>query len=397
MPFIVSRVILAGILGTLVVFFSFVSEQTKFSNNDAIELNTIAEKRSEHRTSSSTAILAKTQSTTSSPLKPQTKLLESEIKISESPKKVPETPKTSESPTANIRELPVFQPSSNLSELNLVLRSSIVNILCTSKLDEATKSITGSGVMIDPRGIILTNAHVAQYLLLRNFNAETAVDCTARTGSPAYPTYSLEILFMPKKWVEENKKNIVSENPLGTGEHDFALLAISGRIDKTPVLLPTPFITPNTEDSDIDQDGLVPHITLGYPAGFLGGIAVERDLYVTSAITYIKQVFTFKETTIDLISIGGTILAQKGSSGGAVVSSKNKKLIGLIVTTSDGITTAERDLRAITLSHVGRSLKEETGKNISEFLEGDLNEKIVRFKNDSLPYLAGLLVEEINR
>ena len=51
----------------------------------------------------------------------------------------------------------------SFSKINEVTRDAIVNIFCTTKSGGSFKPITGSGVVIDKRGIILTNAHVAQY------------------------------------------------------------------------------------------------------------------------------------------------------------------------------------------------------------------------------------------
>ena len=53
---------------------------------------------------------------------------------------------------------PVFSSE----ELNLKARRALVNILCTTKRGGLFSPISGSGVFIDPRGVILTNAHVGQ-------------------------------------------------------------------------------------------------------------------------------------------------------------------------------------------------------------------------------------------
>ncbi len=322
------------------------------------------------------------------------------------PKTTPLKPKPTPPPAAKPQPAPAPSPLPtstppppppvNTNDLNSQVRAATVNILCSSKVADATKVITGTGVVIDPRGVILTNAHVAQYLLLENYGGQGNIQCDIRTGSPAYPTYRSKLLYIPKKWVEDNKQDIIKENPVGTGENDFALLLVTGRIDNKP-LESLPFISAGVNDSDIDQTEKIPHVAAAYPAGFLGGVEIQKNLYASSIVTYINHVFTFNTDTVDLIALGGNVLAQKGASGGAVVSSSGKKLVGLVVTTSEGATTGERDLHAITLSHVNRSLKQFTGESLSTFLSDDLMFKMQLFYQDSFPYLSNILIAEVSK
>lgn len=300
-------------------------------------------------------------------------------------KTVPETPKI-EIPPVEI--LPKIE--TNLSELNTEVRKSIVNILCTTK-GNPLRAISGTGVIIDSRGVILTNAHIGQYYLLKEYAGPDSVTCAIRTGSPARLAYQSELLFISPLWIGDNRNNIKEENPLGTGENDFALVAITKKIDGSPIQESFIALDIDTEDNDIDREQIISHVVAGYPAGFLGGAEIERELYMASAIATIREVFTFKETTIDLIALGGNIVAQKGASGGAIVSSKNKKLVGLIVTTTDAETTGERDLRAITLAHIERSMREQSGSGIREYLKGNLNETAATFERTIFPTLTQIL------
>jgi hypothetical protein len=272
----------------------------------------------------------------------------------------------------------------------------LVNIICTTGSGGTLNPITGSGVIIDDRGVILTNAHIGQFFLLRDFPTKDNIECTIRTGSPAYPHYKAELLYISKKWIEDNGKNITSTNPMGTGENDFALLFITGSVNQNESLPASfPYIVPNINElteSEISTDS---YVVAGYPAGFLGGIAVQKDLFLTSANVTAKQIFTFKEKTIDVISLGGSAVAQKGASGGALVRQKDKKLVGIVVTTTEEKTTGERDLRAITTTHINRSLKDSIGKTLPEFLTGNLSQKVLEFKVGTFQILKSILINAI--
>ena len=76
--------------------------------------------------------------------------------------------------------------------------------------------------------------------------------------------------------------------------------------------------------------------------------------------------------------------------------SSEGKLIGLIVTSSDAPTTEARDLHAITPSHINRALERETGKKLSEFLEGDLSASADKFAQEVVPELTALFRETLS-
>ena len=132
-------------------------------------------------------------------------------------------------------------------------------------------------------------------------------------------------------------------------------------------------------------------VAAGYPAGFLGGTSIQKDLHAVSTVTQIEKVFTFKENTLDLFSVGGSIAAQKGSSGGGVVSLTGK-LLGIVVTASEEVQTDDRDLRAISSFHINESMKNDTGGvDLNNYLLGDLFAKSLQFKNIIAPGLTALL------
>ncbi len=276
-------------------------------------------------------------------------------------------------------------------DANTKARNAVVNILCITQTAGSLRPISGSGVVIDPRGVILTNAHIAQYLLLKDFTMPNFIECIARVGSPARAKYRLTPLYLSPTWIERNYKNITESNPKGTGEDDYALLLITENIDHTPFADSLRYLSPDiTSDISVGAS----YIAAGYPAGFLGGATIQQDLFAVSAVSLVREVFTFENTTADLFSIGGTVVAQHGSSGGAVVNDKGE-LAGLIVTATEAPTTAERDLRAITLGHVNRSIQKSTGSSLSSLLAGDLAPKAAFFQSAIAPRLTGLLIGQI--
>jgi len=302
---------------------------------------------------------------------------------------IPATPDTSP---------PVIPSTSiNVSALNEKVRESVVNILCTITNGPQVSALTGSGVIIDSRGVILTNAHIGQYFLLKDVYGQGSLDCVIRTGNPAREMYHGELLYLSTQWLKENQNEITSEKPMGTGENDFALILITKNANGTPFSGAITALNIDVSDIKIEDAGTETEVLVGYPAGFLGATSISRDLDLVSAVSTIKQIFTFKETTIDLISLGGSVVAQRGSSGGAVVSTDTGKLIGIFVTTSEGATTGERDLRAITLSHINRGFKLETGTDILDYIAGDLNFRLIQFQNILFPTLSTALKSALTK
>lgn len=302
-----------------------------------------------------------------------------------------QTPSAQQVATATPVTKQTITVSPDFDTYNTTDRPAVVNIICTTKSGGDVAPITGSGIIIDPKGVILTNAHLGQYWLLQNLIMPNFVQCTIRTGSPAYPQYHAELLYISPEWVADNKTLLTETNPQGTGQYDFALLRITDRVNGSPLPATFPYITPDTREIINLKE---PALLISYPAGFLGSTAILQDLSVTSAITTIQDFFTFKENTIDLISVGGTVISQKGASGGGVMDAYNK-LIGLISTSSNGNQTSQRDLRAITLGHISRTLLSETGMNLSQFLNQDLASAAHSFQQNTAPGLTKLIADEL--
>ena len=289
-------------------------------------------------------------------------------------------------------ENPYSTPPLAFPDINDTARSAIVNILCTTS-GGSLRPISGTGVVIDPKGIILTNAHVAQYVLLSQ-SPQVNISCSIRTGNPATARYEPRVIYMPRVWVEEHAKDIKNSRPVGTGEHDYALIYAAAAVGSNSLPTSFPYLSPDTREAIgfIGDQALV----ASYPAEFVGGQATYNSLYPSTSITTVRQLLTFGSHSVDVISLGGVIQAQSGSSGGAAVNAWGR-MIGLITTTSEGATTAERDLRAITLSYIDRDILTQTGSGLTATLAGDPSVQAVNFsKNDGLELVKLLIAAIVN-
>ncbi len=283
-------------------------------------------------------------------------------------------------------------PVESFTDINTAARGAIVNIICTTVQGGLLNPISASGVIIDPRGIVLTNAHVGQYLLLKDYPFIGNISCILRMGSPAQPKYTVELMYLPPAWITANAKQINATDPTGTGENDYAFLHITGVINPQTMTLPTsfPFLPISYDDPKLGENILV----AGYPAGFLGGITIAMSLYSTSTIVPIATLYTFDVGTIDLVSLGASIAAQKGVSGGAAVKQYGQ-LIGVEATAREATNTADRDLRAITIGHIDRSLTKERGVGLSSLLAADPSLFAQTYQLTIAPTLTRQLIDAI--
>jgi hypothetical protein len=260
-----------------------------------------------------------------------------------------------------------------------------VNIICESPPGSGLESISGSGVIIDPRGIILTNAHIGQYFLLRNLG----VQCVIRTGSPAEDAYYASLAFVSPAWLSANSSALTEASPTGTGEHDIALLVITRSATNAP--LPASFsYLPLAENPPT----LGEQVVIGsYAAQFLQSSAIETSLYPTIVYGAIQSVYTFLTNTVDVVSLGGSAAAQEGSSGGGVVDGTGT-LISTITTSTTAGSTADRELDAITASYIRRDYAAETGLTLDTFLAQSPANMIASFA-PQIPSLEAIITADL--
>jgi len=282
--------------------------------------------------------------------------------------------------------LPV-EPNANILTTAL-LKGALVNIICTPAQGHGLRGTSGTGVIIDARGIIVTVAHVGQHFLLEDYPEKDAGNCIIRTGSPAKNAYDAELIYLSSDWVEENPGTIISSNPKGTGENDFAFLAINRSLTGAlPSSFPAVRLAP--AGSSIESGDKV---SIGsYGAEFLTSSEIRSALYPTITFGSIKETYDFSvPTNVDLFSVNAGAAAQQGSSGGGVLNDDNR-FIGVITTRTVRSDLSLRDLQANTIDHVRRSFKSDTGKDLDAYLRGNLTTLIADYEDD-----AARLLKEVS-
>lgn len=266
----------------------------------------------------------------------------------------------------------------------------IVNIFCQSTTARTIRTTTGTGFFIHDKGIILTNAHVAQYLLLQYTDAFGDTNCTIRTGNPAAPRYTAQLLYLPPSWLVAHAGNIVAEAPTGTGERDYALLYVTKSVDGSPLPRSFPALELNTSLLTHGAKGQAV-IASGYPAEQMLRSGNNDNLTPRSARTTISELYTFGSQKADVFSIRGTNVGEQGSSGGPITSTE-AEVLGMISTRGDDTIDGIGSLRAITTAHIDSTMLEETGFSLIRNMSGDVSNRANIFTTTVAPLLTELLV-----
>lgn len=262
--------------------------------------------------------------------------------------------------------------------------AAIANIYCTYHIgDNESRITTGTGWFVHRNGVIMTNAHVAQTLLLSELIGDST--CIVRVGSPAHPAYVADLLYVSPAWLRAHAGIVNEAKPQGTGERDYALLYVSASTDGSP--LPTEFPALSFDTTLLPRSTQGAEVTVaGYPATSLIENGSDGKLYASTATTTITELMTFGSNYADLFSIAGTPVGAEGASGGPVIDSSGN-VIGVVSTRGDDAQFGKGSLRALTISYIDRTLEEETGFNLENNLTGDLPYRAALYKKNIVPFL----------
>lgn len=306
-------------------------------------------------------------------------------------KKIPAKPAlppttTSSAPVSAAIPAPVITDSASLDAAAATLRNALVNIICYAPGGSRLKSISGSGVIIDSKGIILTNAHIAQYFLLD----DRGVSCTIRSGAPAVDAYEAELIYISPLWINANATILTQSAPTGTGEYDFAFLAVTA--SATSKQLPSVF--PSIALAELPPSSGTPVVIASYGAQFLESSQIQSSLFPTMVFGSIKDIFTFVRNTIDVIELGGSAAAQEGSSGGGIADGTGS-LVGTITTSTVEGPTDTRSLSGITASYIRGEYASETGTALDFLLNKPILSSVADFA-PQIPVLEAIITAHLD-
>lgn len=300
-------------------------------------------------------------------------------------------------PAATSSITQTYATSSGTTAYNQSWSKSVVNLFCTSRYGGYESFSSGTGVIIDPRGVILTNAHVAFDSLFAHWPEPSLEECYVRTGSPASNAYTATLLYIPDAWARAQIANAFAPDATTTlGEDDYALLLITGTASGKGEL-PTSFpYLPIFGGMPLPVH--TPVYLMGYAAENLATEMMLRSLYLLSTPAQVNaQRPLGNGTTPEVIAFSGPINSQHGASGGAVVTGDGQ-VSGLItfLDANYGNATNERVLNAITTHYILNDFAKDTGMSLSEYLTaGDLSAHLKTFTAEKAALYQNAFVQKL--
>ena len=218
----------------------------------------------------------------------------------------------------------------------------VVQIFCRTQ----ALLYSASGVIVNERGLILTNAHVAD--IVKKSGEE---QCEVRHGNPASSFAGVSVVFV----ADTTAKIPDTQVP----QRDLAFLTLRDARESFAVApISLAVLDVNT-----------PLYTLGYPSEFLQGVAAtDRSNLVFSILPVggLADIDGDGDTAEGYIFKGGIIL-QQGSSGTALFR-RDGSVAGIIFATTKGATTADRNGIALMTPYIDAILQLEAGQGLAEFI-----------------------------
>lgn len=225
----------------------------------------------------------------------------------------------------------------------------VINIYCTQKIGNLRKTVTGSGVLINADGTVLTNAHVAQYPLVSEKIG--TVTCLGRTGKTANQTLTLRTAFISPTWSEQNARHINTGGTLQTGALDYALLKIQERNLGQYGLKPVDLSFDETARTGSSV------LAISYPADILAtkpGAALTLETEALSLTG--TDSLGYSDGKTHILETSPSRLGQRGSSGGLISSLGNQMLGMITIVLESRPGSSNKTIRAITPHHIHTDL-----------------------------------------
>jgi len=275
----------------------------------------------------------------------------------------------------------------NQEDASFDIKNVVVNIVCLEKTKTYTRLSSGSGVIISPAGIILTNAHVTYpFLRTAQFDSST-YSCTVRRENIPNYGYNAELVYYPIDWLVRNSEVIKEATPVGTGENDYALLHITSALGPVPKASAFPYASVGVTSKDLITKISV--TAAGYPSQNSGVFELDTHPGLKIAQTIIADFFTFGTRSYDVLQTGVNTVAHRGSSGGGIF--LNNSLYGIVVTTN---TNSEGSyINALTLPYIKEDFERDTGTSFDSFINSSHEALKSRFNTNYKAKLMELISE----
>lgn len=243
--------------------------------------------------------------------------------------------------------MPVLVPAAEPSQLSsdeIYARNSraVMQIFCTTR----EELFSASGVIVSERGLVLTNAHVAEIV-----KKAGEANCQARHDNPASSFGKIKVILS----LDTTLKVPDTEVP----RHDVGFLQITDAVEPFNFAL---FSAANAVKGET-------LLTLGYPSEFLEGrSAIENSNLVFSTLRVEGLADIDNDpTSAEGYAFRGGLALQQGSSGTALFN-REGKVVGLIFATTKKETTAEREGVALSIPYIDTILRQEAGFGLEEFI-----------------------------